>query len=269
MTYQRSIDRHHPGCIIFLLDQSGSMAEPMGGQPTSSKADALAVIINKLLHTIVRRCVKDQDGPPRYYYDLAVIGYAEEAKSAFSGELADRPLVSVQEVAAASVLVEDRGGVVRPEWFGSVAGSRTAMCAALDLAGRVASGWIGLHQDSFPPIVLNISDGKATDGDPTEWARQLRGLHTLDGELLLFNINLATGAPKPIAFPVDPSGLPDDYSRQMFALSSLLPDFMRKHANARNLPAEVGARGFVCNAHMDTVVSALAVGTTLDQLAEY
>src|SRR5580698_5268434 len=120
MTYQRPIDRRHPGCIIFLLDQSGSMAEPMGGQPTSSKADALAMIINRLLHAIVRRCVKEQNGPPRYYYDLSVIGYAEEAKPAFSGALADRPLVSVQEVAAATVRVEDRGGVVRPEWFGPV-----------------------------------------------------------------------------------------------------------------------------------------------------
>ena len=59
MTYQRTIDRRHPGCLIFLLDQSGSMAEPIGGGHASvSKAQALADIINDLLPHIIKRCVK-------------------------------------------------------------------------------------------------------------------------------------------------------------------------------------------------------------------
>ena len=103
------------------------------------------------------------------------------------------------------------------------------MCAAFDLAGQVASGWIGAHQDSFPPIVINVSDGKATDGDPAEWAQRLRGLRTLDGELLLFNINLSSDARKPITFPSDARDLPDDYGRQMFSLSSPAARF---HAEA-------------------------------------
>jgi hypothetical protein len=269
VTYQRTIDRRHPGCLIFLLDQSGSMAEPIGGQSSVSKADALADIINDLLHAIVRRCVKDPDGPPRHYYDLGIIGYGETAKSGFGGDLSGRHLASVEEVANATLRIEEHDGVVAPVWFSPVAASRTAMCAAFDLAGQVASGWIGAHQDSFPPIVLNVSDGKATDGDPAEWAQRLRGLRTLDGELLLFNINLSSGVRQPLAFPSSAQDLPDDYSRQMFALSSPLPDFMRRHAKERGMPADVGARGFVCNADISTVIQALAVGTTLEQIGEY
>ena len=270
MTYQRPIDRRHPGCLIFLLDQSGSMAQPIGGgQASASKADALADIINDLLHSIIRRCVKDPDGPPRHYYDIGIIGYGDEARSGFGGALSDRPLASVAEVASATLRVEERDGVVAPVWFGPAAQNRTAMCAAFDLAGQVASGWIGAHQDSFPPIVINVSDGKATDGDPGQWAQRLRGLRTLDGELLLFNINLSSDAMKPIAFPSHARDLPDDYGRQMFSLSSQLPDFMRKLAKERGLPADVGARGFVCNADFSTVIQALAVGTTLEQIGEY
>jgi len=269
MTYQRPIDRRLPGCLIFLLDQSGSMAEPIGGQPSTSKAEALADIINDLLHSIIRRCVKDPEGPPRHYYDLGIIGYGDVAKSAFGGALSDRQLASVAEIADATLRVDEHDGVLAPVWFNPVAEHRTAMCAAFDLAGQIASGWIATHQDSFPPIVLNVSDGKATDGNPAEWAQRLRGLRTADGELLLFNINLSSGARKPIAFPANAKDLPDDYSRQMFALSSPLPDFMRKHARERGMPADEGALGFVCNADISTVIQALTVGTTLEQISEY
>ena len=268
MTYQRTIDRRHPGCLIFLLDQSGSMAESIGADVSVSKAQALADIINDLLRDIIKRCAKTPDGPPRHYYDLGIIRYGESARSGFSGALSDRYLASVEEVNNAKRM-EQRDGIEAPAWFSPLAESRTAMCAAFDLAGHVASGWIGAHQDSFPPIVFNISDGKATDGDPAEWTARLRALRTLDGELLLFNINLSSGARQPIIFPSSARDLPDDYARQMFELSSPLPDFMRSYAKKREMPADVGARGFVCNADISAVIGALTVGTTLEQIGEY
>lgn len=269
MAYGQRIDRRHPGCIIFLLDQSGSMAEEVGDQPSVSKAQALAAAINDLLQSIVRRCVKDLDSPPRHYYDLGIIGYGDEAVPLFGGSLEGRYLASVAEVAEAAKTVQGIDGTERPVWFAPVADNRTAMCAALDLAGQVAHGWIGLHGDSFPPIVFNISDGKATDGEPRDWAQRLQSLKTADGELLLFNIHLSASTQQPIIFPAHPRVLPDDYSKRMFGLSSPLPDFMRRHAKERGIPADPGARGFVCNGDMSTIIHALAVGTTLDQIGEY
>jgi hypothetical protein len=269
MTYGQRIDRRHPGCMIFLLDQSGSMAEPMGGQPSVSKAQALATAINDLLHSIVRRCVKDLESPPRHYYDLGIIGYSDEAMPLFGGPLEGRYLASVAEVAEVAETVQGIDGTEHPVWIPPVANNRTAMCAALDLAGQVAHGWIGLHGNSFPPIVFNISDGKATDGEPRDWAQRLRGLKTDDGDLLLFNIHLSATTQQPVIFPADAKVLDDDYSKRMFGLSSPLPDFMRRHAKERRIPVDPGARGFVCNGDMSTLIHALTVGTTLDQIAEY
>jgi hypothetical protein len=267
------VDRKHPGCFIFLLDQSGSMGEPMGGTtPAIPKSQALASTVNDLLQSIVRRSVKDLDGPPRHYYDLGIIGYGEDARPLFGGSLRGRYFASVAEVAEAAQEVTGMDGIVRPVWLTPLASGRTAMCAALELAAQIASGWIQAHRDSFPPIVINVSDGKATDGTPDRLAKAatgLRKLATSDGELLLFNINLSMTAKQSIAFPADPKRLPDDYSRQMFAISSLLPDLMRRTAQARGLPADAAARGFVCNADLDTVIQALEIGTTLHQITEY
>ena len=206
MPYQQTIDRRHPGCIIFLLDQSASMAEPMGGTtPPVSKAQALADTVNNLLQTIVRRSVKEQDELPRYYYDLGIIGYGNEARPLFGGSLSGRYFASVAEVAEAAQEIAGLDGKLHPVWLTPVADGRTAMCGAIELAGQIANGWIQAHQDSFPPIVINVSDGKATDAKPDllrKAADELRGMATADGELLLFNINLSTAAKQSIAFPV-------------------------------------------------------------------
>jgi hypothetical protein len=255
--------------MIFLLDQSGSMAEPVGDQPGVSKAQALANAVNALLDDIVGRCVKELGEPPEYYYDIGIIGYGDEALPLFGGPLAGRYLASPQEINDAAETVQGIDGAERTVWFQPVASNRTAMCAALNLAGRIAHGWIASHGDSFPPIVLNVTDGKPTDGEPKPWADRLRGLETTDGNLLLFNLHLSATGNQSVVFPDNPRGLPDDYAKRMFGLSSELPEFMRQHAAERQIPVRPGARGFVCNADMSTIVSALQIGTTLNQLGQY
>src|SRR5262245_55421606 len=76
MSYAMSIDRRYPGCFVFLLDQSYSMNDPMGGRAGVSKSLQLANAINNLLVDIIRRCTKFRNEPPRHYYDIAIIGYS-------------------------------------------------------------------------------------------------------------------------------------------------------------------------------------------------
>ena len=68
------------------------------------------------------------------------------------------------------------GGIVEqsvriPVWFEPVADGGTPMCQAAGEAKRIIEGWIAEHPDSFPPIVIHITDGESTDGNPTSRLR--------------------------------------------------------------------------------------------------
>ena len=68
------------------------------------------------------------------------------------------------------------------------------MCEALTLATSTLETWVKEHKFSYPPVVINITDGESTDGDPLEDAQVLRELSTQDGNVLLFNCHIS-GSP--------------------------------------------------------------------------
>src|SRR6266849_9397713 len=61
MPYSAEISRANPTCFLFLIDQSGSMADTVPNQPNRKKADAVADAINRLLQNLVIRCAKEED----------------------------------------------------------------------------------------------------------------------------------------------------------------------------------------------------------------
>jgi hypothetical protein len=276
--YRRRIDRNHPGCIIFLLDQSYSMIDPLpdrsapagpGGAIVAGRPKAIAVAeaVNKLIYTLVLRATKDAGALPRHHFDIGVVGYGgTEVGSLFTGEFAGRRLASVAELATAVSRYEERDGLRYPVWFDALADGGTPMCGALNYAGETLAGWITAHRDSFPPIVINITDGIPTDGDPELWTQRLRNLKTNDGNVLFFTIHLSEHARRTISFPSSEDELPDQYAKKMFAMCSELPDFMRTRAAELGVPASPGARGLVCNADISAVLRALEVGTSVDYL---
>src|SRR4051812_17564411 len=189
MAYDRRLDRNHPGCMLFLIDQSYSMSEKFALHPERDKASALCDAVNSLLYELVLRCIKDPKEGPRHYYDVGVIGYGERVEPAFGGALAGQQLVSIADIANHPLRVEDRvknlpnGQTTRskfPVWFEPKAVNGTPMGEAVNVAGSILAPWVSSHADSFPPIVINISDGAASDGDPRTWAKRLQGLATQD-----------------------------------------------------------------------------------------
>src|SRR5262245_16740764 len=58
-TYQAEISRQNPACLVFLIDQSGSMDEPIGGGTGEKKKQVVADAINRLLYNTVLRCSKE------------------------------------------------------------------------------------------------------------------------------------------------------------------------------------------------------------------
>jgi hypothetical protein len=273
MPYSQPIDRGHPGCIVLLLDQSGSMLDPFAGG-RESKADALAKAVNRLLRNFVLQCQRGQQ--VRDYYEIAAIGYGGGAVGpAFGGRLKGQYLVPVSILASyplkmvTDALPEDpQVSVDLPVWVEPKAAAGTPMTAAMNMVGSFVVDWANAHPGSFPPIVVNISDGEATDGDPRPTAELLRNIYTSDGNLLLFNINLSSEPRTPIEYPNAPNLLPDLYARGLFDMSSPLTPYMLAVARGMGLPVSEGARGFVFNADAAKLSEFLDVGTRVSQVQD-
>ena len=218
MPYVAEISRTNPSCFIFLVDQSASMVDSIGGEVRVSKADVVADALNRLLTELAIRCAKEEG--VRDYFHVAVLGYGgRSAQSAFGGGLQGRDLVAISQVADHPLRVDQRtklkpdgaGGVIElktdfPVWVEALANGATPMCQALMHARNLVSAWIAEHPRGFPPIVLNLTDGEANDGDPLDSARQLTQLRTDDGAVLLFNLHISDAGGSPITFPADTSG---------------------------------------------------------------
>jgi uncharacterized protein YegL len=278
MAYSAEISRANPSCFLFLIDQSGSMEDPFGsGESAKKKKDGVADAINRLLQNLAIKCAK-QEGV-RDYYNVGVIGYGAKMGPAFGGPLAGRELVPISEVANNPMRVDERikktddgaGGLVDervkfPIWFEPIANGGTPMCQALTYAEKIMKGWIDAHPGSFPPIVINITDGEATDGDASTPASNLSQLATADGSLLLFNIHLSSLSGTPIEYPDTDVNLPDEFSKLLFKMSSTLPDHMQGIAAQQGMNISSASRGFVFNADMVSVIKFLDIGTRASNL---
>lgn len=274
MAYQADISRSNPACFLFLLDQSGSMSDPFYGGVSGggghSKADELATIINRLLASLVIRCSKDEG--VRDYFDVGVIGYG--GKGVMPAMAERQTLLPISQLANAPLRVEDRvqkvpdgaGGLVEqtvkfPIWVDPHAEGGTPMTQALSHGKDALSTWVDQHPGAFPPIVFNITDGEATDGDPSGAANALRSLATDDGTALLFNVHLSERRAPAVEFPATDSLLPDEFARRLFGMSSPLPPHLQTAARQEGYAVEDGTRGFVFNADAASVIQFLDIGT--------
>ena len=126
------------------------------------------------------------------------------------------------------------------------------------------AGFLVEHPTCYPPMVINISDGEATDGDPEVAAGKLRNLSSDDGQVLLFNVHLSSQPGRPIEFPDQETALPDQWARRLFRMSSLLPPPMHGPASQGGIKVSPQTRGFVFNADLASVVRFLDIGTRVD-----
>src|SRR5438132_917965 len=149
--YSKKWAADQPGCLIIMLDQSGSMGDPMGqgliGGGTR-KADAAAMVVNNVLKEVVSRSTQGALVRPRV--DVAVIGYGpgQTVRNALGGALTNQEIVSISTLAENPIRIEQRmaqefdpetGQMVQiptdvPIWVEPMADNGTPMCGALDYA---------------------------------------------------------------------------------------------------------------------------------------
>jgi hypothetical protein len=278
--YEKDISRTDPGCIVFLLDRSDSMQERWGNTQ-ETMAEGAARVLNEIL---LDACLRSQGEPgrARHYFDIGIFGYGirpiaggEGVESAFGGVLAGIPLVPLPDLRDSPVAVReypspDRGAPPSrvPVWVEPVHGGRTPMCEAIALAGAHVYDWVTAHPDSFPPIIINITDGMVTDNPYQgatldQWAERLTGIQTSDGPPLLFNIFLSPASGGGVLFPASSRGLPAP-GPDLFRISSPLPPLMCANASHAGTEVKAGARGFGFNADARMLVSFLEIGTRVD-----
>jgi hypothetical protein len=137
----------------------------------------------------------------------------------------------------------------------------TPMRAGLTRAAEVIAEWCDAHAESYPPTILHVTDGEATDGDPQDVADTLRKLHTGDGEALLFNLHVSTQGAQEVVFARNDAQLVDEYARMLFRMSSRLPAHLAKTAGERGYAMSEGARGFIFNADPKLIVDFFEIGT--------
>ncbi len=283
MTYSQEISQETPGAFLFLVDQSRSMTKRFGtarnGKPVS-RARVLADALNGTLAELVNRCTRDEG--VSHYFDIGVIGYGKTSRPAFcwEGKLAGRAMVPVAEVAKCArvsnktVETEVRGRKVREtvsvsRWIEPVAAERTPMNGALNLARLTLEEWIYQNPKSFPPMVINITDGMANDVNSEEellaTTRRLTSLQTTDGKVLLINCHITGESDNQVAFPWSPLELPDDpYAKLLFEMSSEMPGRYKSiicELFDRDPDRTPTIRGMAFNADAVSLVKLLDIGT--------
>ncbi|MDR2912005.1 MAG: VWA domain-containing protein [Alistipes sp.] len=277
--YSAPITRLHPTAFILLVDRSGSMAERIVfGGVEMAKSRAVTLVAGSFIDELLYRA-RREDGT-RDYYDIAVLGYSGEGvRSLVSAEgefvrpsrlAAAGPLRS-ENVVRERLLPSGRSVVAvtrQSVWFDELASGVTPMCGALGEALALAGRWCRRNSTSYPPTVINITDGEPSDGDDDrvrDLARRIRATSTADGETILMNIHLAraSGVEAPVLFPASLSELPDHrYARLLWDASSEMPVGYAETIRAMKGGGEAGAfRAVGWGSHIGEVAAMMNIGS--------
>lgn len=278
MPYTQEISRENKALFVFLLDQSFSMEEPLGNSG-KRKMDELALALNGWLQNMVIRATGSEG--IKDWMDIGVIGYRTDMEanpiieSPLGGALAGKMLCSITEIGEHPMGMqpqtqkfydEDTGELIEtnveiPVWVEPKAEGGTPMCTVLYEAYQMVDQWINEHRSSFPPIVIHITDGESQEGDPIPYADPLKELATEDGNVLLFNCHLSMTPSDAFLFPHSDEILPEELSRVLFQMSSVLPEKLFQSALAEGFELQPGARGMAFNADMVSLIKFLDMGT--------
>jgi len=267
------------GLFVLLLDQSLSMQGPIAHASTS-KGHALASAINTWLANACVSCATDSGFED--LYDVAVIRYFtdEEAnpiiESALAGPLAGKELVAIGEIAsnpvhietAMSVLKDERAGLPVevplqvPIWMYPLSRGATPICSAICKACEIIDEWIACNPQGSPPVVINITDGESSEGDPVPYADALKQRVTDVGNAVFFNCCLGASWAYPlmtdaVMLKSNELLLPDSFARTLFRMSSPLPEAIVEKAQRAGHACESNARGFAYNADSNTLIQFL------------
>lgn len=279
--YTAQITRNTPTAFIFLIDQSVSMQKytTLYGEEMPM-AEAVARIVNHQLNELVLRCIKGSE--TRDYYDIAIIGYGENAYSGWKGELEGRDFVKPSELKehpykkiTTKKETRTRKGVKVVEveevqWIEAEATEGwTRVHHAFEKAKGLLDEWMEKHHDKdcYPPTIINITDGEfngATKEYVLQQANELKSMFTNDGNVILFNIHISANKAVCVTCPASKDEVSfSSLATTMYEMSSLLPmrysdriADLRKDGTPNNRYTAMSI-----NADMSTLIQLMDIGT--------
>ena len=303
--YDNKITSAEPTLMVFLIDQSASMSEPLAEKDGElyTIAKVAKIIADTFLYDAFRRCMRGNVFKP--YIDLAVIGYGVGIHSALPKIPLEQFPFSVTKLADAYIAKNASNPDVVPliprpklEWLEERADSGvTPMLAAFTKAREIIEKWLPDHQTSFPPIVINISDGAPNDDPSLEqkyqeagekgWTRlgdisqtslimqskAIQDIGTDNGKCLVLNAHISAGEVrhKEIFYPssVKEAENVDRLAKIMFEMSSTIPDSLHEYGTkTMKLKLEPNARFFIFNADITSLLTFMQFGTSQANLGD-
>jgi hypothetical protein len=207
MSYSILATSQTPALIIYVLDVSQSMGEPLGA---ARRIDVVTKALGAALQRMVFLSTRGERISPRYR--IAMYAYSDHV-----WDLLDGPK-TVDQVASLGV----------PDL--SVQ-QRTDTARAFAEVRKLLDRELPRCQHCPAPLVCHLTDGRYTGSDPEPIARAIMRMQVPDGHVLIENIFISDQV---VAGPIDdprrwPGILPstplvDDYAQKLRAMSSSLPD---------------------------------------------
>jgi hypothetical protein len=266
--FDRKFDPDNPGLILFLLDQSASMDELLGGE---KKCDIAARAINQTIEALIGRCVGPAGLIDKVF--IGVIGYGESIRYELNGRAKDLN-VSHKRVAVERVDITDSSGAPHPAqveykvWVEPHAENSTPMAEALVLAAENIADWVSDYPEAPPPVVVNVTDGVPNDlqnggngGATRAAAAKLRAAGGPEEMSLLLNVHI--GDATRLLFPTAASQLKDKYQQLLFDISSVVPDELLDLARRKELVVPRGSRLMAANATPEELLKILNFGSSV------
>ena len=282
------MSRANPGLMVFLIDCSASMALPLLRSETDknqsiSKFEAAADILDSVLFQCTTKCASEDKY--KDYVDFVILGYGDRVFSPISKIPVSEYPISVNKLDSSYESVEEfseeeLGETMSPiKWINQdiQLGGITSMRAGFTMAKEIIQDWVKKHPDSYPPILLNISDGMANDLpideedngklDPSplfEVCKDIKKIQTNDGNTVIGNIHLSDGKIINVKFPVsidEVMDIEDPAAGTLFEMTSEVPAPWLEKAQGFGLNIRPGGKMYIYNSDFDSFLSFFKFGT--------
>ncbi|MDL5514818.1 VWA domain-containing protein [Arenibacter sp. M-2] len=264
-----------PGYIIFLVDQSGSMAESYA--EGKNRSEFTALVINRTINELINTNMDGEKVKDRVF--ISMIGYGgssalavDDIRSDYLSSFADNPLRMEQLKKKVS---DGAGGLIEideqmPIFIEPTANGLTPMADALSFAKELIEGWLQKKPDNPAPIIINISDGLPYTGDSIDAAmnkaisvsKQIMNINSSDGNPLIFNSHIGDEGAAKCGFEESESELSDDQAKFLFKISSKVPESYKQAAVKQDFKVKAESRGFVSNADPEMFIKFINFGSS-------